>query len=141
MSIVSTLALLATAVAAKIRKVKPQPTDVTITRLQTKIDDLNRELDEWRDLVLAYRDVLHGQHDTSLAQHYINEAMRQSIHAQMQANSQLAQAQMQSAQNQQIQNGFMFGQQMQAEQFSGWHHCNCVPARHDAFRGTISDGY
>jgi hypothetical protein len=120
----SIFALLASAIAARI---KPESLDVRITRLQAKIDDLNREFDttlarvtrqrdDWERLAKSYRDMLHERRDTPQEQHFINEAMRQQIQAQ--------QAQMLGAQN--------FAQALDA------FICNCVPARHDAFRGIMS---
>jgi hypothetical protein len=156
MSILTTLALMTSAVVAKL--VNP---DVEITRLQAKIDDLEgqlteaktvavilgRERDQLRALVERYQ----GREDQQrpagpdFSVHQITEEMRLRLQAQLQTRQlqAMAQAQCNQAQYQQQALG---GQNFYGEgipQLLGQQHsqlgaqmagfCNCVPARHDMF--------
>jgi hypothetical protein len=148
----SIFALMISAVAAQVRKVKPKPLNWSeIAALQAQIDDLQRSFDEtlarverqrddWRNLALGYRERTREQLE---GQHFINEGMRQQIQAQIlqqqqvqamyQQNmhpAQLAPLAQQGMQNQPVV-GRNFTQALDS-------YCNCVPARHDAFWGIIS---
>ena len=157
MSILSTLALLAAGVAAKIRKpdheiAKLKSENAIIAELQAQVHDLNREFDttlarvsrqrdDWQTLALSYRREVMERRQP----HFIDETMR--LHIQQQTAQGLAQqmlaqqAQLQQAQLQQAafqgaqnHNAFQGGIQNfhQAAQFGEWRDfCNCVPARHD----------
>lgn len=152
MSILSTLALLAAGVAAKIRKpdheiAKLKSENAIIAALQAQVDDLNREFDstlarvtrqrdDWQALALSYRREVMERRQP----HFIDETMR--LHIQQQTAQGLAQqmlaqqAQLQQAafQGAQNHNAFQGGIQNfhQAAQLGEWRDfCNCVPARHD----------
>ena len=155
MSVLTTLALMTSAVVAKLRE---PPVDVEITRLQAKVDDLDRQLTNFeRDLAIAR---LQADRWRALAErreeqqrpagpdfgvHQITEEMRLRLQAQFQAQQLMAMAQSQqanmNAQQAQHHQGLaqqnfygeglpqMLGQQAQALEW-----CNCVPARHDMFK-------
>ena len=155
MSVLTTLALMTSAVVAKLRE---PPVDVEITRLQAKVDDLDRQLTNFeRDLAIAR---LQADRWRALAErreeqqrpagpdfgvHQITEEMRLRLQAQFQAQQLMAMAQSQQAnmnmQQAQYHQGLaqqnfygeglpqMLGQQAQALEW-----CNCVPARHDMFK-------
>ena len=155
MSILTTLALMTSAVVAKL--VNP---DVEITRLQAKIDDLEgqlteaktvavvlgRERDQLRVLVERYQ----GREDQQrpagpdFSVHQITEEMRLRLQAQYQMRQLQAMAQSQQALQMLAQQNFygegipqMLGLQHNqlGAQLAGAHEgfCNCVPARHDMF--------
>jgi len=155
MSILTTLALMTSAVVAKL--VNP---DVEMTRLQAKIDDLEgqlteaktvavvlgRERDQLRVLVERYQ----GREDQQrpagpdFSVHQITEETRLRLQAHLQAQQLMAMAQAQCNQAQLAQQNF-YGQGIQqmlglqhnqlGSQLAGAHEgfCNCVPARHDMF--------
>jgi hypothetical protein len=138
MSVLTTLALMVTALVAKVREVDPR--DAEIAKLKSEIDDLERKLadvkrdrDGWFAMTMQWRERAHHlaqRPQPAQEQHFIDEAMRQRIQAQMlqhQAYSQQARIQQaQGMQNYQHQQGSLFGVQNQEGLF-----CNCVPARHD----------
>jgi hypothetical protein len=152
MSVLTTLALMSTALVAKLR---PNP-DVENTRLQARVDDLERQLDEAKAVAVRLgreRDTLRemlsrwqGRAEQQVPAgpnfmpvHQINEATRQHMMMQAQAQQQSALAQM----NGQNFNQDIFGQQAlgqysqeQALQDDAM-FCNCVPARHDMFTGFL----
>ena len=132
MSIVSTLALMASAIIAKI---SPPSPEAELAALQARLDDLNRRYDEnlaavtrqrddWQSLALSYRREVMERRGA----HFITDEMRQRVQAQMQA-------QQCQAQSTQIQNGPMLGQTVFGAHNLGQQIdafvCNCVPARHD----------
>lgn len=158
MSVLTTLALMTSAVVAKLRE---PPVDVEITRLQAKLDklerefeDINRELDQtildlttsrieadrWRALA-ERREEQQRPAGPDFGVHQITEEMRLRLQAQFQAQQLMAMAQsqqanmnMQQAQYHQglaQQNYFQGNLGVQAQALE-W--CNCVPARHDMFR-------
>ena len=106
MSIVSTLALMASAIIAKVRKPSPE---AELAALQTRLDDLNRRYDENLAAVTRQRDQWQA-----LAERFRDYALEmQPTHAgkiQAQAQAQTQQMQAQNLQNAQIQNGLMLGQ-------------------------------
>jgi chromosome segregation ATPase len=134
MSVLTTLALMATAVVAKVHKPLVN-TDVEITKLKAQVDDLERrlknlqgDLDGWMDIAQRWRaryearrsdeaEILQAQ---AQAQHLMAIVQRQQAqYAQSQQHHQgLAQ-----------QNYFQVG--LGQAQALEW--CNCVPARHDMF--------
>ena len=131
MSIVSTLALMASAIIARIRP-DPEPTqlDKLIAQLESDnaiVADLRAKV---RDLHRQVRD-LHRQFDDTLAtERFRDYAVRPQPHAQMQsAQDALGQ------QYTQIQNRLMLGQTILGARNLGQQIddfvCNCVPARHD----------
>jgi hypothetical protein len=161
MSILTTLALMTSAVVAKLHN-----PDVEITRLQAKIDDLEgqlteaktvavilgRERDQLRVLVERYQ----GREDQQrpagpdFSLHQITEETRLRLQAHLQAQQlmamAMAQAQCNQAQQAQYQQQALGGQNFYGEgipQMLGQQHnqlgaqmagfCNCVPARHDMF--------
>jgi|HubBroStandDraft_6_1064221.scaffolds.fasta_scaffold01938_6 hypothetical protein len=161
MSVLTTLALMTSAVVAKLRE---SPVDVEITRLQAKVDDLNRQLtnferdltiariqaDRWRALVERYQG--REEQQRPAGPDFTTEEMRSRLQAQYQAQQLMAMAQSQQAninaqQTQQHQalaqqNYFQGGLQSLEHQVGvgalgsqaqtlEW--CNCVPARHDMF--------
>jgi len=151
MSVLTTLALMTSAVVAKLRE---PPVDVEITRLQAKVDDLDRQLTNFeRDLAIAR---LQADRWRALAErreeqqrpagpdfgvHQITEEMRLRLQAQFQAQQLMAMAQSQQA-NMNMQQAQYHQGLAQQNYFQGnlgaqaqaleW--CNCVPARHDMFR-------
>jgi maltooligosyltrehalose synthase len=155
----SLLALMATAIATKIRKAEPEPADVRITKLEARIDDLNRQLTEAMQVAVTLgrqRDELRdreARHSVLARQFEIPEEMRRQMMLQSQAQAQWAQAQHQNAQLGQQANMQMhqnaLGQQHLIGDLMGKigrdfaqtlddYVCNCVPARHDAFKGVMS---
>jgi chromosome segregation ATPase len=124
----SILALMISAVATRLR---PQSTDVEITKLKAQIDELERKLesvrrdrDGWMDIAQRWR----ARYET------------------MQPNEEIARAQLQAQQlmamAQQAQQSPYYNQgavQQIGSQLAGAYEgfCNCVPARHDAFMGTV----
>ena len=125
MSIISTLALMASAVIARIR---PPSLDDELAALQARLDDLNRRYDEHLANVTRQRDEWQG-----LAERFRDYALRQQA-----PNYGLQQQyQAQNLQNAQIQNSFMLGQSVFGAHNLGQQIdafvCNCVPARHDMF--------
>jgi hypothetical protein len=155
MSILTTLALMTSAVVAKLHN-----PDVEMTRLQAKIDDLEgqlteaktvavvlgRERDQLRVLVERYQ----GREDQQrpagpdFSVHQITEEMRLRLQAQYQMRQLQAMAQSQQALQMLAQQNFygegipqMLGLQHNqlGAQLTGAHEgfCNCVPARHDMF--------
>jgi hypothetical protein len=111
----SIFALMMSAVAARAR-----PHNAEIAALQAQIDDLRRgfdevlaqaerQRDEWRNLAMSYQNVMHGQRMQA---------------TQQQQYSMLAQ------------NGPMISQNF-AQALSDF-VCNCVPTRHDAFKGIMN---
>jgi len=151
MSVLTTLAFMTSAVVAKLRE---PPVDVEITRLQAKVDDLDRQLTNFeRDLAIAR---LQADRWRALAErreeqqrpagpdfgvHQITEEMRLRLQAQFQAQQLMAMAQSQQA-NMNMQQAQYHQGLAQQNYFQGnlgaqaqaleW--CNCVPARHDMFR-------
>ena len=143
MSIISTLALMATAIVARVRKDPPEITklksdNAIIAELQAQVDDLNRQFDErderlanveqqrdgWKSLALAYGDVMRQrERSVPLPQLFTSEATRQNVQAQQAQTAQMAQTLANA--------GF-------AQQPQHWDGCNCVPARQDAFRGVMN---
>ena len=122
MSIVSTLALMASAVIARVRKPSPE---AELAALQTRLDDLNRRYDEHLANVTRQRDQWQA-----LAERFRDYAVRPQPHAQMQsAQDTLGQ------QYTQIQNRLMLGQTILGARNLGQQIddfvCNCVPARQD----------
>jgi len=131
MSIAGTLALMSSAIAAKIRDIKSP--DVEITRLKAKVDDLTRERDEWREHALGWREQARRLQTPESIQ---RDMAVQEAHRMMQARAenQRAYAQLQNAQNAQYQQ-HMAQQQMglqlsQIDSFLDGDFCNCVPGRH-----------
>jgi hypothetical protein len=140
--------------SAVVAKLRP-PVDVEITRLQTKVDDLesrledvNRELDQtildlttkrieadrWRALVERYQGREEQQRPAgpNFGVHQITEEMRLRMQAQFQAQQLMA-----MAQSQQLAQQNFYGEglpQMLGAQAQALEWCNCVPARHDMFR-------
>ena len=126
----SLLTTLAYAITAAIR---PKVREVDLAWMQSQIDDLNRKADkllnevtrqrdDWQTLAMRYRDQLHA--GPAPQRHFIDEEMRLRIQA----------AQMQ--QYSMLQNSPMIGQNF-AQALDNF-VCNCVPARHDAFKGVMS---
>jgi hypothetical protein len=152
----SIFALMISAVAAQVRKVKPEPLDwfkvrnAEIAVLQAQVDDLRRDFnetlarverqrDDWRNLALAYRE---RAREPLEGQHFINEGMRQQIQAQILQQQQVQEmyqnvhpAQLAPLAQQGMQNQPVVGRSFTQALDS---YCNCVPARHDAFWGIIS---
>ena len=132
MSILTTFALMATAVIAKIRQIEDDPRDVTIRRLEAEINDLKRERDDWRTMAENWRahayeraDIRREQQQAAAmplpqivpieaAMEYVNQQLQATVAQQAQRASGLAQQ----------------GQNLLSS-FEGF--CNCVPARHDLF--------
>jgi hypothetical protein len=136
MSILTTLALMTSAVVAKLRV---PDSDIKITRLQTRVDELDRQLmnlerdfttarieaDRWRALVERYQ----GRAERPAGPDFRAVELAREQTRQLQA----------MAQAQQYNQGLAavnFSNPAQGLQFGGF--CNCVPARHDAFRGIMS---
>lgn len=156
MSILTTLALMAGSIVAKIRQAEPEPMDVEISRLQakvnemdagltkleTKIHDLNRERDSWYELMQAWRSryyelrdapngtVLRDPPRATEQRPTPDWAIRQA-HQMIQCNNAALAQQAQAMQNAYplYQQGILGAQGLaaQVENFV----CNCVPARHD----------
>jgi len=121
------------------------------TRLQARVDDLERELehvrgdiDGWREIAHAWRDRADAAHrvrqqehaQAALGYHQVTEEMRQRMMLQSQAQQQLAQ-QNQSLGQQALQNQF-YGQELgQLGVFGNQQipYCNCVPGRGGFLRG------
>jgi hypothetical protein len=91
----SLLSLLAAAVIAK-------PRDAEIVALKADVDNLKRERDEWREVAVRYRSMVHND---------------------------IAWVQVQTAQLAQQTAAHQYNQALSAQNF--WEFCNCVPARHD----------
>ena len=155
MSILTTLALVASSVVAKIRQAEPEPMDVEITRLQARIDgmnasltkletqihDLTRERDSWYELTVAWRRRYETLRDApriteqrptpeSIQQTYANLQANQMIQYERCSNAQMAQnAQGLAMQDlaQAMRNAWPTNEEL--DRFV----CNCVPARHDLF--------
>jgi len=128
MSIAGTLALMSSAIAAKIRDIKSP--DVEITRLKAEVDDLTRERDEWREHALAWREQARRVQTPESIQ---RDMAVQEAHRMMQASAenQRAYAQQQSAQYQQHLAQQQMGLQLsQIDSFLDGDFCNCVPGRH-----------
>jgi hypothetical protein len=141
MGILTILALMTSAVVAK-----PRSPDAELTRLQTRVDELERELkdigrsvtalrletDRWQALV--ERQMLAGP---DFGPHHITEEMRlrmQAQHQQLAQQTQYNQGLQMAMQNQalQAQHGIADpGHRHGLLGFEGF--CNCVPARHDMF--------
>lgn len=109
MSIVSTLALMATAVVARIK-----PPDVT--RLQAKVDDLTRERDEWRSMAESWRQRAYQNVASVQSQQAMQAQHAQYLNAQSPEQLRM-QAQMSNLMN-------------QLDAFVDGAFCNCVPGRH-----------
>jgi chromosome segregation ATPase len=126
MSVLTTLALMVTSLVAK-----PQPPDVEITRLQAKIDELERQLEDIRRDVDGWMDIAQRWRARYEALRPNNEEI---VRAQMQAQQLMAMAQSQSMQQTIAAQNSLYCQQMPglAGAYEGF--CNCVPARHDMFR-------
>lgn len=152
MSVLTTLALMTGAFVAKIRQ--SETPDVEITRLQARVDDLERQLDEAKAVAVR----LGVERDTArmvverwqgraeqqvpagpnfMPVHQINEATRQHMMMQAQAQQQSALAKGQAAMNAQNLNQGIFGQQALGQYSQEQAFCNCVPARHDMFTGFL----
>jgi hypothetical protein len=152
MSILTTLALMTSAVVAKLH----EPSDVEATRLQAKVDDLERELEDVnRELDRTILDLTTSRIETDrwrvlVERHQGREGQRQLLprtpeldaefRAQQQTRALMAYAQMQQvqAQTQQMQMDQQYFQQNQGLAQQGLQgayesFCNCVPARHDMF--------
>jgi hypothetical protein len=135
MSVLTTLALMTSAVVAKLRE---PPVDVEITRLQAKVDDLNRQLTNFeRDLAIArlqadrWRALVERREAQQRAAGpnfgvCVSEEM---LRAQAQMQQLMAMAQHHQGLAQQNYSQGNLGAQAQALEW-----CNCVPARHDMFR-------
>jgi hypothetical protein len=128
MSVLTTLALMATAVVAKLRDPEVAKLKAKIDDLESELEDVRRTRDGWRALAENWRERALQLAERQRPQHHISEAMRLQAQAQMQS----AQAQqinmMQNVMNQQ--NPGLLAQYAQANSM----FCNCVPARHDLFR-------
>jgi hypothetical protein len=131
MSVLSTLALLATAASARI---KPKP-DPRVAELEAQIAKIAEDRDMWRDR--AMRPVAEQQ-DAIERQARIMAAAMQSQQLQWamhqsQQNAQLAQYHHQASMQQNLQNGQMYGQGLQmlggAQALNPELWCNCVPSR------------
>jgi hypothetical protein len=97
----SLLSLLAAAVIAK----RPDPRDAEIVALKADVDDLKRERDEWREVAVRYRSMVHND---------------------------IAWVQVQTAQLAQQTAAHQYNQTLSAQNLAmPWEFCNCVPARHD----------
>lgn len=140
MSILTTLALMATAVVAKVRPAASfvcrecgaesfNPNDIRerycgrchVSELEAKLDDLRRDRDDWRRMAEAWRG--HMLRESPPAQ---NAALQQQ--------NLMAQYHQQAAMNAQNFYGQGLGQMLglaQAQALGDF--CNCVPARHDMF--------
>ena len=138
MSVLTTLALMTSAVVAKLREVDPR--DAKIAKLKAKVDDLERQLadvernrDTWREMAEAWRQRTYQLVEARRPEQQQAQLLQaQAHHQQMQAA--LAQQAQQApyfnslGQNQ----ANLLGQVEQVFQ-SFEQFCNCVPARHDLF--------
>lgn len=154
MSILTTFALMATAVVAKLRQEdKPpsfvcgkcgaesfNPNDIRerycgrchVFELKTKIDELTSERDDWRRMAESWR----AHRLAESAPHILRAQAEQQRHAMQNAQYQQAQANQQLAQNfynQELAGGILGLGQAQAQAQTLNDFCNCVPARHDMF--------
>lgn len=152
MSILTTFALMATAVVAKLRQEdKPpsfvcgkcgaesfNPNDIRerycgrchVFELKTKIDELTSERDDWRRMAEGWR----AHRLAESAPQILRAQAEQQRHAMENAQYQQAQANQQMAQNfysQGLAGGILGLAQAQAQTLNDF--CNCVPARHDMF--------
>lgn len=123
MSILTTIALMASSIVARIR---PEPMDVEISRLQArldelkaKVDNIERERDSWYELMQTWRSRYYELRDSP--PRVTEQRPTPQAHQMMQYNQQT---------NLNAQNVFNQGLGAQIEQFV----CNCVPARHDMLR-------
>jgi hypothetical protein len=158
MSILTTLALMTGAVVAKLRMPDADvEVEVEVTRLQARVDELDRQLtnlerdlattrieaDRWRALVERYQGRAEQQLPAGpdFGPHYITEEMRLRLQAQHQTRELQAMAQAQAQQDQaqlaQYNQGLAAVNYpiAQAQGLLGAYEgfCNCVPARHDMF--------
>ena len=146
----SLLTTLAYAITAAIR---PKVREVDLAWMQSQIDDLNRKADnlladitrqrdDWQTLALSYRREVMERRGLPLGQHFIGEETHLRAQAQAQAQAQQQISGMwglqQTQQNQysMLQNSPMIGQNF-AQALDNF-VCNCVPARHDAFKGVMN---
>jgi superoxide dismutase len=140
MSILTTLALMTSAVVAKLREVDPR--DAKIAKLKAQVDDLERQLadvernrDTWREMAEAWRqrtyqlvEARRPQQAAQQAQLLQAQAHQQQMQAALAQQAQPAPYWNQLGQNQ----ASLLGQIEQV--FEGFEQfCNCVPARHDLF--------
>jgi SLT domain-containing protein len=126
--------------SAVVAKLREPPVDVEITRLQAKVDDLNRQLTNFeRDLAIArlqadrWRALVERREEQRVSEEMLRaQTQTQQLMAmayQQQANINAQQAQQGQALAQQNYFQGNLGSQAQALEW-----CNCVPARHDMFR-------
>jgi hypothetical protein len=149
MSVLTTLALMATAVVAKVRQ---PPVDVEITRLQAKVDDLERRLknlrgdlvisriqaDRWQALVERYQGREEQQRPAGpdFSSPQFTEEMRLRMQAQHQAQHQVQQL-MAMAQSQQANMNAQQAQQHQALAQQNYFQSNQMDLGHQVGVGIL----
>ena len=134
MSLTATILAFTSAIAARIRPLRPQPPapETAHSFLVKKLDEQLTALRHERDLLRNYADLMERElaAQRSMADHWLTELQQTIRERPLPPLAPYAQAQ-QAQQAQALQNFMAQSQNAFAQQFDGF--CNCVPGRSQLF--------